>query len=100
MAAAPRGRGRGVHYVVLNLTGSALFLIALGLLYGTLGTLNLADIALRLPVVPPADAPLVRAALALMRRGLRAARRRCCRSASGCRTPIRRQARRSPRCSR
>ncbi|MDO9012801.1 MAG: monovalent cation/H+ antiporter subunit D [Gallionella sp.] len=35
-------------YVVLNLAGSALFLIALGLLYGTLGTLNLADVALRL----------------------------------------------------
>jgi multicomponent K+:H+ antiporter subunit D len=62
---AARARA-GVHYVVLNLTGSALFLIALGLLYGTLGTLNLADVALRLPVVPPADAPLVRTALALI----------------------------------
>ncbi|MDP2759102.1 MAG: monovalent cation/H+ antiporter subunit D [Sideroxyarcus sp.] len=38
----------GLAYVVLNLAGSALFLIALGMLYGTLGTLNLADIALRL----------------------------------------------------
>jgi multicomponent K+:H+ antiporter subunit D len=38
----------GLTYVVLNLAGSALFLIALGLLYGTLGTLNLADVALRL----------------------------------------------------
>ncbi|BAN35812.1 NADH/ubiquinone/plastoquinone (complex I) [Sulfuricella denitrificans skB26] len=38
----------GLAYVVLNLAGSALFLIALGLLYGTLGTLNLADVALRL----------------------------------------------------
>ncbi len=38
----------GLAYVVLNLAGSALFLIALGLLYGTLGTLNLADMALRL----------------------------------------------------
>lgn len=38
----------GLAFVVLNLAGSALFLIALGLLYGTLGTLNLADVALRL----------------------------------------------------
>ncbi len=38
----------GLAYVVLNLLGSALFLIALGMLYGTLGTLNLADVALRL----------------------------------------------------
>jgi len=38
----------GLAYVVLNLAGSALFLVALGLIYGTLGTLNLADVALRL----------------------------------------------------
>lgn len=38
----------GIAYVALNITGSALFLIALGLLYGSLGTLNLADVALRL----------------------------------------------------
>lgn len=38
----------GIAYVALNLAGSALFLIALGMLYGTLGTLNLADVALRL----------------------------------------------------
>jgi multicomponent K+:H+ antiporter subunit D len=38
----------GLAYVALNLAGSALFLIALGMLYGTLGTLNLADVALRL----------------------------------------------------
>ena len=43
----PRTRA-GLAYVVLNLAGSALFLIALALLYGTLGTLNLADIASRL----------------------------------------------------
>ncbi|MBU1215249.1 MAG: monovalent cation/H+ antiporter subunit D, partial [Gammaproteobacteria bacterium] len=38
----------GLAYVALNLAGSALFLIALGMLYGTLGTLNLADVAQRL----------------------------------------------------
>jgi len=62
---AERARA-GLHYVALNLTGSVLFLVALGLLYGTMGTLNLADIALRLGAVPEADRGLVRAALALM----------------------------------
>jgi multicomponent K+:H+ antiporter subunit D len=62
---AARARS-GVHYVVLNLAGSALFLVALGLLYGTLGTLNLADVAGRLATVPPTDAALVRTALALI----------------------------------
>src|SRR3712207_1383133 len=56
----------GLHYVALNLAGSVLFLLALGLLYGTLGTLNLADAAGRLAAVPEADRPLVRTALALM----------------------------------
>lgn len=35
-----------VHYVILNLVGSGLFLIAAGLFYGVAGTLNLADLAL------------------------------------------------------
>lgn len=34
-----------VHYVFTNLVGSAFFLIALGTLYGTLGTLNMGDMA-------------------------------------------------------
>jgi multicomponent K+:H+ antiporter subunit D len=51
--------------VVLNLVGSALFLIALGLLYGTLGTLNLADLAHRL-TLPGHDQALARLALALL----------------------------------
>ncbi|WP_439533206.1 monovalent cation/H+ antiporter subunit D [Polymorphobacter sp.] len=66
-AAAEAGRVRaGLVYVVLNLVGSSLFLIALALLYGTLGTLNLADLGRLLPQVPPDDTPLVRTALALL----------------------------------
>lgn len=38
-----------VHYVILNLIGSSLFLFALGTLYGVTGTLNIADMALRIP---------------------------------------------------
>ncbi len=36
-----------VHYVILNLIGSSLFLFALGTLYGITGTLNIADMAAR-----------------------------------------------------
>lgn len=62
-----RERARaGLAYVVLNLAGSALFLVALGLLYGTLGTLNLADMALVLPEVDAADQALVRTAAVLL----------------------------------
>lgn len=32
-----------LHYVILNLAGSALFLFALGILYGTFGSLNMVD---------------------------------------------------------
>lgn len=37
-----------LHYVSLNLIASATFLAALGLMYGLVGTLNMADVALRL----------------------------------------------------
>lgn len=62
---ATRARA-ALHYVVLNLTGSALFLVALGLMYGTLGTLNLADVAGRLAQVPPQDQALARTAMMLL----------------------------------
>ncbi|MCA8864939.1 MULTISPECIES: monovalent cation/H+ antiporter subunit D [unclassified Halomonas] len=41
-----------VHYVVLNLAGSSLFLIAVGVLYGATGTLNMADMAIRVAEIP------------------------------------------------
>jgi multicomponent K+:H+ antiporter subunit D len=56
----------GLHYVVVNLAASALFLVGVALLYSVTGTLNLADLALRVPRVSPADAPLVRAAALLL----------------------------------
>ncbi|MFM1891428.1 MAG: hypothetical protein RLZ44_505 [Pseudomonadota bacterium] len=52
----------GLHYVVLNLIGSTLFLFAVGALYGVLGTLNMADLARRLAELGPADLGVVRAA--------------------------------------
>jgi multicomponent K+:H+ antiporter subunit D len=51
-----------VHYVVINLTASALFLVAVGTLYGLIGTLNMADLALGVGALPPEDAALARAA--------------------------------------
>jgi multicomponent K+:H+ antiporter subunit D len=53
-------------YAALNLVGSALFLVALGLVYGMLGTLNMADIAEILPDVPARNLALVRLAFLLM----------------------------------
>ncbi|MBU0620400.1 MAG: monovalent cation/H+ antiporter subunit D [Gammaproteobacteria bacterium] len=55
----------GIAYVALNLAGSALFLIALGMLYGSLGTLNLADVALRLQT-PGIDVATARLACMLL----------------------------------
>lgn len=45
----------GLHYVVINLVGSTLFLFAVGALYGVLGTLNLADMAQRIGQAPASD---------------------------------------------
>jgi len=52
----------GVQYVVVNLVGSSVFLIALGLLYALTGTLNMADMGLRVAEVAPADQGLLRIA--------------------------------------
>ncbi len=56
----------GLQYVVMNLAGSTLFLFALGTLYGATGTLNIADLAVRLAETPPEDAALVRVAAILL----------------------------------
>ncbi len=64
-ARADRSRA-GLHYVVLNLVGSSLFLVAVGLLYGVVGTLNLADLAVKVPAVRAEDAGLVRTAAGLL----------------------------------
>lgn len=56
----------GLGYVILNLTGSAVFLIALGLVYGLLGTLNMVDLGIVLQKVAPADQAMVRTALMLL----------------------------------
>ena len=52
----------GLQYVVLNLIGSSLFLFAVGTLYGVTGTLNMADLAVRVAQATDHNAPLLRAA--------------------------------------
>ena len=61
----PRMRA-GLHYVVFNIAASTLFLIALGLLYGLLGTLNMAEMSLRIATADAGDVALIRAASGLL----------------------------------
>ncbi len=56
------GRDRvraGLHYVVFNLVGSALFLIGVATIYGVTGTLNMADLAVKVAQVPEAEVSLL-----------------------------------------
>jgi multicomponent K+:H+ antiporter subunit D len=56
----------GVKYVAVNLVGSALFLIGVGILYGMTGTLNMADMALRVAEAPAGDQVMIRAGAQLL----------------------------------
>ncbi|MGR0278279.1 monovalent cation/H+ antiporter subunit D [Marinomonas dokdonensis] len=64
-----------MHYVILNLVGSSLFLFGLGILYGTLGTLNMADMAIKVGSLQGETATLAKtgALLLLVVFGLKAA---------------------------
>ncbi|MEX0319368.1 MAG: monovalent cation/H+ antiporter subunit D [Ruegeria sp.] len=56
----------GVQYVTFNLLGSTLFLFALGTLYAVTGTLNMADLAVRVAEIPPEDTALLRVGAVLL----------------------------------
>ncbi len=56
----------GVQYVVVNLVGSTLFLVAVGLLYGATGTLNMAHMGERVAQAPAGDHGLILAGGLLM----------------------------------
>ncbi|MUZ73416.1 monovalent cation/H+ antiporter subunit D [Agrobacterium vitis] len=43
----------GLHYIAVNLVAALLFLIGVSLIYGTAGTLNMADLAARIPEMEP-----------------------------------------------
>ena len=61
-----------VKYGFLNFLATAFFLLSLGLLYGLLGTLNLADVRLTAPAANPAAMTAI-AALMLLAFGMKAA---------------------------
>lgn len=56
----------GLHYIAINLAASLLFLIGVALLYGVAGTLNMADLARKLALVPEADLGLLHAGAAIL----------------------------------
>jgi len=49
-----------LQYVIMNLVGSAIFLVALGILYGVLGTLNMADMAQKITYLQGDDVYLAK----------------------------------------
>ena len=56
----------GLHYIAINLAASLLFLIGVSLIYGVTGTLNMADLAVRIPGVAAEDRALLEAGAAIL----------------------------------
>jgi multicomponent K+:H+ antiporter subunit D len=56
----------GLHYIAINLTASLLFLIGVSMIYGVAGTLNMAELAERVPLVAEADRSLLEAGAAVL----------------------------------
>jgi multicomponent K+:H+ antiporter subunit D len=61
----PRVRS-GLHYIAVNLLASSLLLVGLAVLYGVMGTLSMADIAVKLAFVPGPDRGLLHAGAAIL----------------------------------
>lgn len=56
----------GLHYIAINLTASLLFLIGVALIYGAAGTLNMADLSVRIPQVAGNDRVLLEVGMAIL----------------------------------
>jgi multicomponent K+:H+ antiporter subunit D len=56
----------GLHYIVVNLAASLLFLIGVSLIYGVSGTLNMADLATRITAIRAEDRALLEAGAAIL----------------------------------
>ena len=56
----------GLHYIVVNLAASLLFLIGVSLIYGVAGTLNMADLAARIPAIRTEDRALLEAGAGIL----------------------------------
>ncbi|SNT12172.1 multisubunit potassium/proton antiporter, PhaD subunit [Sphingomonas laterariae] len=55
-----------LHYITINIATSLLFLIGVALIYGVTGTLNMADLAARVPQVAGEDLGLLEAGAAIL----------------------------------
>src|SRR3546814_9782854 len=55
-----------MHYIVVNLVASFLFLIGVSLIYGVTGTLNMADLSVRVSQIASEDRMLLEAGAALL----------------------------------
>lgn len=62
-----------IKYVTLNLLSSAIFLAAVGILYGIAGTLNMADLARKIPLVEQKELVTVVSFLFMVAFGIKAA---------------------------
>ena len=56
----------GLHYLSVNLVASSLFLVGAAMIYGVVGTLNMADLAAKIPQVSALDRPLLHAGCAIL----------------------------------
>ncbi len=56
----------GLHYIAVNLLASSLFLVGVALIYSVTGTLNMADLAVRIGELSAADRPLFEAGAAVL----------------------------------
>lgn len=56
----------GLHYIAINLAASMLFLIGVSMIYGTAGTLNMADLAGRIPGLSADVRPLFEMGCAIL----------------------------------
>ncbi|MFZ3484988.1 monovalent cation/H+ antiporter subunit D [Sphingomonas sp. 3-13AW] len=55
-----------LHYVSINVATSLLFLIGAAMIYGVTGTLNMADLAFRIPAVAGSELALLQAGMAIL----------------------------------
>jgi len=75
LVALPGGRPQleaAVKYLTLNFIASAFFLVGLGVLYGMVGTLNMADLAVKLAPLGESDLVLSSAVIFLVAFGIKA----------------------------
>jgi multicomponent K+:H+ antiporter subunit D len=56
----------GLHYIVVNLVASLLFLIGVSLIYGVAGTLNMADLTVRISAIRAEDRALLEAGAGIL----------------------------------